>query len=109
MAKMGLNCTKDIVYDLLIEDEKTRNSDNYLYYRVLEKVARDKGIQINSMLVPTLLLNMTDLGFPPFESVRRSRQKIQQHNPELAGNIEVEALRKVNEQEYKDFARQILV
>ena len=109
MARMGLNCTKDIVYELLLEDEKTRNSDSYLYYKVLAKVGKDKGVSIESMSVPVFLLNMAEYGFPCFETVRRTRQKIQQHNPELAGSEEVEAFRTVKELEYKDFARQILV
>ncbi len=109
MAKMSLCSTKDIVQQLLIEDEQTRNSDNYLYYRVLDRIGRNKGINVDSMKVSELLLNMGECGFPCFETVRRTRQKIQQHNPELAGCSEVEAFRTVKEEEYRAFARQILV
>lgn len=43
--------------------------------------------------------------FPPFESVRRTRQKVQEKYPDLAASEEVEAGRELNETAYREFAR----
>ena len=48
---------------------------------------------------------MKDYGFPGFETVRRSRQKLQATFPELAGDADVEGMRRVNEETFRDYAR----
>ena len=67
--------------------------------------AKQKGIDLEKMTVPFFLLNLHGAGFPGFETVRRTRQKIQQHHPELAACEAVEGFRAVNEQEFREFAR----
>ena len=57
----------------------------------------------------TVILNRNRFNLPPFESVRRSRQKLQAAFPELAGTDEVEGQRKVNESIVKDYAMQVTV
>jgi len=51
------------------------------------------------------LLNRKAYGLPPFESVRRSRQKAQEKNPALAALPEVEAVRIAEEEKFREFAR----
>lgn len=97
--------TSKLVQAILQQDEKSRNSDSFLYLQVLGIIGAMKGIDINSMTVPYFLSNMNALGFPGFETVRRSRQKIQSSNPELAGCDDVEAQRILNERVYRDYAR----
>lgn len=84
---------------IMQEDEKTRSSDSLLYYKVLEVYAEAKGIDIHTMTVPELLLEMYG-DLPPFESVRRSRQKIQVLHPDLRAAPEVQRMRMEQEQEY---------
>lgn len=97
--------TSKLVQDILEQDKRARNSDSFLYLKVLGIVGRMKGIDINSMSIPTFLLNMNEYGFPSFETVRRSRQKIQANNPELAACDDVEAQRVINERVYRDYAK----
>ena len=104
-----LYTTTKLVKQILEQDKRARNSDSFLYFRVLGVLGQAREIDINSMSVPTFLLNMAEYGFPCFETVRRTRQKIQQCNPELAANSNVEAQRIINEEEYRDYARQVMV
>lgn len=96
-----LKNTTDIVKHLLINEPATRNSDDLLYLKVCE------SINIVAVNVPfkEMLLKRREWGIPPFESVRRSRQKIQEKYPELSGNTSVEGHRKLNEEVFKEYAR----
>ena len=53
---------------------------------------------------PVFLLNMKHYGLPGFETVRRSRQKVQADNPDLAGNAAVRRKRAKQEAVYREFA-----
>ena len=97
--------TNKLVKEILESDKRSRNSDTYLYLQVLYQVGQIKGIDVNVMSVPDFLKNRNELGFPCFETVRRSRQKIQSEHPELAGSDEVEAQRIINERVYRDYAK----
>ena len=99
-----LKTTTKLVKAILEEDKQTRNSDSYLYLKVLDHIAHRDGIFLAGMPVPYFLENMHTLGFPPFESVRRTRQKIQASFPELAACDEVEAMRAAQEYEYRAYA-----
>ena len=97
--------TKALVQSILENDQKARNSDSYLYLRILKTIADEKGTDFSRIPVTEFLQNMDQLGVPPFESVRRSRQKVQSECPHLAASDIVQVFRAENEQEYKDFAR----
>ena len=101
------NLTKlsELVHDILVKNEKARNSDTYLYYIVCNKKLESNGHDISKITLADSLLRREELGLPPFESVRRTRQKIQHDNQELAGSNEVEAFRSENEKEYRQYAR----
>lgn len=94
-----------LVKEILTEDPQTRNSDSFLYFKVLKKLGTIRGIDIDKMSITHFLLNMKEYNFPPFESVRRSRQKIQAECPELAGAERVMAMRAEREKEFREFAR----
>lgn len=102
---MKLRNTKAQVKSILEHDQKARNSDNYLYLRILQKIAEEKGTDFQHIPITEFLLQMDMLGVPPFESVRRSRQKVQEECPHLAANEEVQIFRADNEEIYKEFAR----
>lgn len=99
-----LKTTTAIVRAILEQDEQCRNSDSFLYLKVLSVLGDKQGIDIDSMSVPYFLLNMQGTAFPGFETVRRSRQKIQQHHPELAACKAVEDFRAENEKEFHAYA-----
>lgn len=94
----------ELVKDVLETNPLARNNDNFLYYLVLKKVGKKNGIDIDGMSMPMFLLHMREYGFPPFESVRRSRQKIQHDCQELAGMREIEKWRQIEEEKYRAFA-----
>lgn len=105
MERRELESMKDIVENILSENIAARNSDNYLYYLVLKRVAADKGVDIDTMTVPTFLNHMKLYGLPGFETVRRSRQKLQAEQPELSAVSTVAIDRNANEMIFKAFAR----
>lgn len=101
MNKMSeLITTTQLVKAILEEDEKARNSDDYLYLQVCK--------QVNprcSMFFDYVMLHRKELGIPGYETVRRTRQKIQQEFPELCGSDRVNAMRAVREEEFREYAR----
>lgn len=101
---LKLNQTKKLVEYILTIDERTRNSDSYLYLQVLRFIALRSGINLNKIPVTEFLLNMNNYPFPPFESVRRARQKLQAEFPSLAACDTVQENRAEYEQIYHDFA-----
>lgn len=99
-----LSKTSDIVKIILQKYPATRNSDDLLYMKVCEYI---NGTHI-SLPFWKVLQNRNDFGYPPFESVRRSRQKMQAKYPELSANKSVEAQREQNEKIYRKFARGVI-
>ena len=102
---LDLKNTTALVKSILEQDKQCRNSDSFLYLKVLSTVAKKKGITLNFMTVPDFLINHHGKHFPPFESVRRARQKIQAAHPELAASESVEGFRAENEAEYRAYTR----
>lgn len=101
---LDLKNTTALVKSILEQDKQCRSSDSFLYLKVLTTVGKQKGIDIEKMSIPYFLLNLHGAGLPPFESVRRARQKIQAAHPELAACERVEGFRMENEAEYRAYA-----
>lgn len=99
-----LSTIKALVQSILERDEKARDNDSYLYFCVINNIAQSTNIDLSKISVTAFLLNINALNFPPFESVRRSRQKVQAECPWLAPSREVAELRAENEEIYKAFA-----
>ena len=95
-----------LVKSILEEDKQARNSDSFLYFRVLKRLGKEKDLDLDYVSVTVFLLNMSEWGFPPFESVRRARQKLQAEFPELSANKKVAAHRAENEEAFRQFARE---
>ena len=102
---LELKNTTTLVKSLLEQDKQCRNSDSYLYLKVINHIAEQRGINIHGLSVPMFLLNGADMGFVGFETVRRTRQKIQQHHPDLCACEAVEGFRMENEAQYRAYAR----
>ena len=99
-----LKTTRKIVRTILETNPQTRNSDSYLYFKVLKYKADQLGVDLTKLSVAELLLERKAYGFPIFETVRRSRQKLQASFPELAACETVEEYRMENEKEFRGFA-----
>lgn len=99
-----LQNTTKLVKSILEVDQQARNSDSILYLRVLERIAEETGIHLDFLTVRNFLNSMNVLPFPPFESVRRTRQKVQATYPELASAEKVAKMRMENEKEYRAYA-----
>lgn len=94
-----------LVKSILEQDQRARNSDSFLYLRVLKHIESEQREKLNGVTVFDFLLNLQGKVYPCFESVRRSRQKIQREYPELAASEEVQAYRAENEAEVRAYAR----
>ena len=103
---LDLKNTTALVKSILEQDKQCRNSDSLLYLKVLTEVGKQKGIDLEKMTVPFFLLNLHGAGFPGFETVRRTRQKIQQHHPNLSAQKAVRGFRADKEKQYREFARE---
>ena len=101
----NLRNTTKLVKEALLNSIRARNSDNYLYYLICKGKLQGQGLDIDSVSLKDGLLNRQEYGLPNFETVRRTRQKIQEHCPELSGTIEVEAIRAINEEAFREYAR----
>ena len=97
--------TSDLVKAILQDDKQARNSDSYLYLKVISNTANKIGVNLHGLSVPMFLLNGADMGFVGFETVRRARQKIQAAYPELAACNRVEGFRTENEAAFRDYVR----
>ena len=104
MTMNDLKNTTALVKAILEQDKQCRNSDSFLYLKVLSVIGKRKGIDIDSVSVPYFLVNLQGTAFPGFETVRRTRQKLQQHHPELAASETVEGFRMDNEKEFRAYA-----
>lgn len=94
-----------LVHTILEQYPQTRNSDGLLWLKVLETQAHERSIDLRMLSVPNFLPRIAELGFSPFESVRRTRQKIQANYPHLSACEAVEGARAENEAQYRAFAR----
>lgn len=92
-----LKTIQDIVKKILIDDEKARDSFNYLYI----KVAEIKSPGITSKRFDEA---MASGELPSFESVRRTRQKLQAAHEELRASEPVQDLRTHQEEIYRKYA-----
>lgn len=94
-----------LVKETLINHPDARNSDNYLYYVICHDILAKIGLNIDKLSLTNALLNRKVFGLPPFETVRRTRQKLQEHHPELCGTDEVEEARSYNEDAFREYSR----
>ena len=94
--------TRKIVKNILTDYPQTRNSDNALYIKVVAAI----NPQANDRPFANVLSNLEELGLPCFETVRRTRQKIQEEIPELRACDIVADFRTAREEEFrKEFGK----
>lgn len=88
---------RDIVKAILLNDEQARNSDAYLYTQVVQYVAPH-------LYTKPFHMAMTAPGMPSYESVRRTRQKIQEKFPDLQATEVVKEKREERIDDYLELA-----
>lgn len=106
---MKLNTITALVKEILEDDPQARNSDSYLYCQVCDRIGKENGIDIDQMPITRVLLHLKEFGLPSIETVGRCRRKIVERYPELAGEDKVEAMRSINEEKFRNYARQNLI
>lgn len=86
-----------LVKEILETEPETRNSDSALYSKVVEKLnksALDRPFG-------EVMANLKAMGLPGFETVRRTRQKIQEIDPDLKACDVVQDYRTELEETYR--------
>lgn len=96
-----LKKTTDLVKKLLIQFPELRNDDDLLYRNVCKEIYP----AVMTQFFGAVLRNRRIYGLPSFETVRRTRQKVQATYPELKGTKRVREGRKAKETEYREYAR----
>lgn len=77
---MKLESIEAMVKEELEICKRSREDDMFLYYRIAVKVAENDVAHLAFCIV---MRNYKELGLPTYESVRRSRQKVQAKFPYL--------------------------
>lgn len=96
-----LRDTSDLVKEQLKYYPVTRDNDMLLYYRVCEKI---NGVALG-MPFGTVILNLKEYNLPSFETVRRTRQKLQAQYPDFKGTQRTQRKRTELEGVYRNYAR----
>lgn len=99
-----ITTTIELVQFFLINDKRSRNSDNYLFYLVAKKILGSKGINVDNIGFKDLFLSIKEYGLPQFETVGRCRRKLQHDHPELSGCESVSMQRLLNQDTFSEFA-----
>ena len=87
---------------VLQENEDARNDDMVLYLALCNLYLKDAG----AMPLAQILLNHKELGLPSFESVGRTRRKLQEKYPELLGSVRMQKIRAKGEKAYSRYAKE---
>lgn len=87
---------------ILEKDEEARNDDMTLYLKVCNTCLKGTG----AMPFAEVMLQYRYLGLPSFESVGRTRRKLQAQFPELMGSVRVQKLRAAQEKAYRKYAKE---
>ena len=87
---------------VLEKNEDARNDDMVLYLALCNACLKDAG----AMPLAEIMTQHKYLGLPSFESVSRTRRKLQVQHPELAGSRPVQKMRATGEKAYRRYAKE---
>tara|TARA_R100001369_G_C3322075_1_gene169116 strand:- start:2387 stop:2698 length:312 start_codon:yes stop_codon:yes gene_type:complete len=79
---MKIGTKKEEIYNLLLDEESFRDNDNFL----IAVIWKDEIANLWEKTALDLLELIANDGLTSPESIRRTRQKIQQENPSLRGD-----------------------
>lgn len=97
-----LSKMNNLVTHYLINDEKCRASDEYLYCCICRDIDVLAGRPEPSFY--EAMLNRAQLGYPKFETVRRCRQKAQENDPDLKPAQSVVEFRQKRAEQFREWA-----
>ncbi len=89
------------VRSILQENEDARNDDMVLYLVLCNLYLNHAG----SMPLAEIMTRYKELGLPSFESVGRTRRKLQERHPELLGSLRRQKIRAAGEKAYRKYAK----
>lgn len=98
---MKLKQTEALVKEILIECKPARDDDDLLYAKVCEKVCPEALYKSFAYVIR----NRSEFGLPIYETVRRSRQKLQEMNEELRGSLTAQQRRQANREKFLEYVR----
>lgn len=98
----NIDYISQLVYQMLCEDLRARDDDVYLYIKVCKHFNADALDKPFGQVLSCL----KGYNLPPFETVRRTRQRNQELHPELSASEEVKKLRDKGRKKYTEYARQ---
>ena len=87
---------------ILEKNTDARNDDMVLYLALCNVCLKDAG----AMPLAEIMTQHKYLGLPSFESVSRTRRKLQAKYPELAGSRPTQKLRATGEKAYRKYAKE---
>ena len=90
------------VRTILAKNEDARNDDMVLYLVLCNACLKDAG----ALPLAEIMTQYKYLGLPSFESVSRTRRKLQARYPELAGSSPVRKKRSAGEHDYRRYAKE---
>lgn len=97
----NLKTIQDMVKIILTSNADTRDDDMKLYLCVCNYCLPN----VNMLPFERVMKEYRSLGIPCFESVRRTRQKLQADYPELLGSRRIKKLRATQEKIYRQYAK----
>lgn len=83
----------EIVKDILTTSKEARDDD----FKVIGYVIKEINPMAMKLTLGQALWNHSELNIPSFETVRRTRQKIQHDHPELRGDLYLKRMEKQTE------------
>ncbi len=87
---------------ILQKNEDARNDDMMLYLALCNLYLEDAG----NMPLAQIMTKHKELGLPSFESVGRTRRKLQERHPELLGSVRKQKIRAAGEKAYCKYAKE---
>ena len=90
------------VRTILAQNEDARNDDMVLYLVLCNACLKDAG----ALPFAEIMTQYKYLGLPSFESVSRTRRKLQAQHPELTGSRPVRKKRSAGEHDHRRYAKE---
>lgn len=103
-VRLEQNKLKEYVRQILITDERTRNDNDRLVCALYTMLLSERGACLQQLSFMSVMLNRKAYKLPSYESVTRCRRKLQEQDETLKSDDNVQAMREVMEQEYKEWA-----
>ena len=100
-----IKSVEKLAKQVLTENEAAREDDFRLVYEVYKIIFPN----IDNLSFKDVMLNHKVYNLPYFESVRRTRQKLQNKFPELQARKEVVEARSQEEVEYRNYALEDII